>query len=61
MQRITERRDNIVIIDRVWPRLLSSTNQPRFIDVEVSNEEGNEKKKLIGPVSRWSLFGRHFG
>lgn len=46
MQRITERRNNVVITDRMWARLLSSTNQPSFIDVEVSNEDENGKNPL---------------
>ncbi|KAM6583320.1 hypothetical protein CsatB_010322 [Cannabis sativa] len=35
--RITERQNNVVITDRMWARLLSSTNQPSFLsskDVE---------------------------
>ncbi|XP_058722341.1 ATP-dependent 6-phosphofructokinase 6-like [Vicia villosa] len=44
--RITERRNNVVITDRMWARLLSSTNQPSFIDAEVSNEDENGKKPL---------------
>lgn len=34
----------------MWPRLLSSTNQPSFIDVEVSNEEENEKKNSLDQI-----------
>lgn len=31
-QRITERQNKVVITDRMWARLLSSTNQPSFLD-----------------------------
>ena len=34
MQRITERRNKVVITDRMWARLLSSTNQPSFLKVK---------------------------
>jgi len=30
LQRITEKQNNVVITDRMWARLLSSTNQPSF-------------------------------
>lgn len=31
MQRIIERQNKVVITDRMWARLLSSTNQPSFL------------------------------
>lgn len=31
MQRINEKRNKVVITDRMWARLLSSTNQPSFL------------------------------
>nr|AIE47274.1 phosphofructokinase [Hevea brasiliensis] len=30
--RVTERQNKVVITDRMWARLLSSTNQPSFVD-----------------------------
>lgn len=30
-QRITERMNKVVITDRMWARMLSSTNQPSFL------------------------------
>jgi len=30
-QRITEKMNNVVITDRMWARMLSSTNQPSFL------------------------------
>ncbi|XP_010526087.1 PREDICTED: ATP-dependent 6-phosphofructokinase 6 [Tarenaya hassleriana] len=32
LNRITERQNNVVITDRMWARLLSSTNQPSFMN-----------------------------
>lgn len=34
VQRITERQNHVVITDRMWARLLSSTNQPSFLAVK---------------------------
>lgn len=31
LQRITEKQNHVVITDRMWARLLSSTNQPSFL------------------------------
>lgn len=31
MQRIIEKQNKVVITDRMWARLLSSTNQPSFL------------------------------
>ncbi|KHN21267.1 6-phosphofructokinase 7, partial [Glycine soja] len=44
MQRITEGQNNVVIIDRMWARLLSSTNLPSFtIAKTVSKEKRQEE------------------
>ncbi|KAI4386986.1 hypothetical protein MLD38_004855 [Melastoma candidum] len=37
--RITENQNKVVITDRMWARLLSSTNQPSFLDPKQSAEE----------------------
>lgn len=34
MQRITEKQNKVVITDRMWARMLSSTNQPSFISTK---------------------------
>ena len=39
MQRVTEKQNRVNIYDRMWARLLSTTNQPAFIDAEVSDDE----------------------
>lgn len=43
MQRVTEKQNNVVITDRMWARLLSSTNQPSFLSskdvIEAKKEE----------------------
>ncbi|KAI4376567.1 hypothetical protein MLD38_014314 [Melastoma candidum] len=39
--RITEKPNNVVITDRMWARLLSSTNQPSFLTLkDVKEQEG---------------------
>lgn len=39
-QRITEKQKKVVITDRMWARLLSSTNQPSFLSHEfIKGEE----------------------
>uniref|UniRef100_A0A803LBH9 Phosphofructokinase domain-containing protein n=1 Tax=Chenopodium quinoa TaxID=63459 RepID=A0A803LBH9_CHEQI len=41
--RITEQQNQVVITDRMWARLLSSTNQPSFLGaIEVANAKENE-------------------
>ncbi|XP_027359512.1 ATP-dependent 6-phosphofructokinase 3-like isoform X2 [Abrus precatorius] len=44
--RITERQNHVVITDRMWARLLSSTNQPSFLDVKGVNEEKKGEEPL---------------
>lgn len=43
LQRITEKQNNVVITDRMWARLLSSTNQPSFLGPKDISEEKKEK------------------
>lgn len=43
MQRITERQNKVVTTDRMWARLLSSTNQPSFIGPKEAAEIGKQK------------------
>lgn len=43
MQRITEQQNQVIITDRMWARLLSSTNQPSFLEaIEVANIKEEE-------------------
>ncbi|KAK7379957.1 hypothetical protein VNO78_32235 [Psophocarpus tetragonolobus] len=44
--RITEKQNYVVITDRMWARLLSSTNQPSFLDTKDDNEEKEEEEPL---------------
>jgi 6-phosphofructokinase 1 len=37
-QRVTSTRNKVKITDRMWARLLSSTNQPSFLSEEEINE-----------------------
>lgn len=50
--RITEKQNMVVITDRMWARLLSSTNQPSFLRPkeieEVKNEEQPQTQLLDG-------------
>ncbi|WOL20545.1 hypothetical protein Cni_G29350 [Canna indica] len=36
--RVTEKRNKVIITDRMWARLLSSTNQPSFLSAEYIEE-----------------------
>ncbi|GAU34893.1 hypothetical protein TSUD_144240 [Trifolium subterraneum] len=44
--RITERQNNVVITDRMWARLLSSTNQPSFMEVKSSDADKKEENSF---------------
>jgi hypothetical protein len=44
-QRINERQNQVVITDRMWARLLSSTNQPSFISPRVVAESKKNQYK----------------
>ncbi|GMJ06938.1 phosphofructokinase 3 [Hibiscus trionum] len=49
--QITEKQNKVVITDRMWARLLSSTNQPTFWSPKVSiGDKGNEEEatELLG-------------
>ncbi|CDP14249.1 unnamed protein product [Coffea canephora] len=41
--RVIERQNKVVITDRMWARLLSSTNQPSFLDAKDVAESKKEK------------------
>lgn len=44
LQRIIERQNNVVITDRMWARLLSSTNQPSFlIPIDIIEDKREEE------------------
>ncbi|CAN4110121.1 unnamed protein product [Withania somnifera] len=49
--RIIEKQNKVVITDRMWARLLSSTNQPSFLrtrDIIKANEEEEPPSQLAG-------------
>ena len=46
MQRITEKTHEVVITDRMWARLLSSTNQPTFWGTKDVIEDRREQDML---------------
>lgn len=43
-KRVTEKQNNVVITDRMWARLLSSTNQPSFLCSKVVAEAKEEEE-----------------
>ncbi|XP_010267094.1 PREDICTED: ATP-dependent 6-phosphofructokinase 3-like isoform X1 [Nelumbo nucifera] len=48
--RVTEKQNKVVITDRMWARLLSSTNQPSFLkpkDITVSKREKEPPTQLL--------------
>ena len=51
-QRVTEKQNRVNIADRMWARLLSSTNQPAFIDADkrYSKKESKVESKVESDV-----------
>lgn len=49
MQRITEGQNKVVITDRMWARLLSSTNQPSFLIAKTVVEDKKEEEAFKQP------------
>ncbi|GMH03356.1 hypothetical protein Nepgr_005195 [Nepenthes gracilis] len=45
-RHITEKRNRVVITDRMWARLLSSTNQPSFMRPKVNTEVDQEEHSI---------------
>ncbi|XP_073108957.1 ATP-dependent 6-phosphofructokinase 3 isoform X3 [Elaeis guineensis] len=48
--RVTEKRNRVVITDRMWARLLSSTNQPSFLsakDIEEAKKAQQQPTQLL--------------
>lgn len=46
LQRIIDKQNKVVITDRMWARLLSSTNQPSFLTVKDVSEEKKEEETV---------------
>jgi len=51
VQRITEARNHVVITDRMWARLLSSTNQPSFLQAKEIAEARKEQPSTRNPLN----------
>lgn len=51
ISRVTERQNQVNIADRMWARLLSSTNQPAFINAHTEGVEPNRSTNLAGHQS----------
>lgn len=49
MQRIIEKPNKVVITDRMWARLLSSTNQPSFMNPPKDTVVGGKPTESIMP------------
>ncbi|ONK69784.1 uncharacterized protein A4U43_C05F26680 [Asparagus officinalis] len=59
--RVTETRNKVVITDRMWARLLSSTNQPSFLsakDIEEAKRAEN-LQKWRSSSGKFTLDGHH--
>jgi 6-phosphofructokinase 1 len=53
-QRVTSTRNKVKITDRMWARLLSSTNQPSFLsqkDIDAAREADKLASKSPVPVN----------
>ena len=48
MQCIIEQQNKVVITDKMWARLLSSTNQPSFLNPRDIAEVKKEKQPATG-------------
>ncbi|QHO13606.1 ATP-dependent 6-phosphofructokinase [Arachis hypogaea] len=48
--RINENRNHVVITDRMWARLLSSTNQPSFLGDKCHNEDDIEEEEPLNQL-----------
>lgn len=56
LQRITEKQNMVVITDRMWARLLSSTNQPSFLrvkDIEEIKKEEQPQTQLLDGITMY--------
>lgn len=51
MQRIIEKQHHVVITDRMWARLLSSTHQPSFMNPKDVIEDEKEEELLTQIVN----------
>lgn len=46
MQRVTETQNTIKLTDRMWARLLASTNQPSFLNCDETVQGTGNKAKI---------------
>lgn len=50
VQRVTETQNKVVVTDRMWARLLSSTNQPSFLigkDIPKDKNDSESQTQLL--------------
>ncbi|RYQ93115.1 hypothetical protein Ahy_B09g099381 [Arachis hypogaea] len=50
VNRINENRNHVVVTDRMWARLLSSTNQPSFLGNKCYNEDNIEEEEPLNQL-----------
>ncbi|XP_057742111.1 ATP-dependent 6-phosphofructokinase 7-like [Arachis stenosperma] len=50
VNRINENRNHVVVTDRMWARLLSSTNQPSFLGNKCYNEDNIEEEDPLNQL-----------
>ncbi|KAL1356535.1 hypothetical protein AAHE18_05G191400 [Arachis hypogaea] len=53
--RINENRNHVVITDRMWARLLSSTNQPSFLGDKCHNKDNVEEEEPLNQLPNGDL------
>ncbi|GAB4842318.1 ATP-dependent 6-phosphofructokinase 3 [Ancistrocladus abbreviatus] len=56
LYRIIEKQNRVVITDRMWARLLSSTNQPSFMDPERIKQLKIEEKPQQSQLLEWENY-----
>jgi 6-phosphofructokinase 1 len=52
VQRVTNKRNRVSIQDRMWARLLSSTNQPSFMDKKDVKPASDNRMKPPSALSK---------
>ena len=46
LQRVTETQNTVKVTDRMWARLLASTNQPSFVGLDEMSKETVEGETI---------------
>ena len=60
VQRVIERQHKVVITDRMWARLLSSTNQPSFVNPkDVFGDDKDDETQNLAEDGEDEVRGDH--